>query len=312
MPGRSEQTDAVAAALAASRPSKGVAFSAGVAARSKAGWYELVRDIVAMANSGGGVIIAGVDGSGDPTGADPVDLVRRGEARLASMLADHVGEHYADFAVSRARKKGRGIAVIEVAARRGSPLVFEKRGAYLDSNDKEVTAFERGTVYFRHGRRSEPARSRDLSRFARTEILRLRRHLIESVRRIASAPTGSNIIVVPPEDDSTGVHERFRVVDDPTAPALTRTDFDITHPFRQKEVATVLNERAGQHIAGPYELQCVRRVHGIDSRPEFFHLPKFGSPQYSDAFVSWLLAEWQRDPHFFEKAREAGRPKGSH
>jgi hypothetical protein len=33
------------------------------------------------------------------------------------------------------------------------------------------------------------------------------------------------------------------------------------------------------------------------------HVPKFGSPQYSDAFVDWLLAEDERDPEFFAKAK---------
>jgi hypothetical protein len=60
----------------------------------------------------------------------------------------------------------------------------------------------------------------------------------------------------------------------------------------------------------------VRRVHAIseDTRPEFVHVPKFGSPQYSDAFVEWLVAERQRYPRFFEKAKTsylATRPRRS-
>ncbi|MDX6400872.1 MAG: hypothetical protein QOF27_1478, partial [Gaiellaceae bacterium] len=40
-----------------------------------------------------------------------------------------------------------------------------------------------------------------------------------------------------------------------------------------------------------------------DTRPEFVHVPKFGSPQYSDAFVDWLVAEDERDPEFFAGAK---------
>jgi hypothetical protein len=32
-------------------------------------------------------------------------------------------------------------------------------------------------------------------------------------------------------------------------------------------------------------------------------VPKFGSPQYSDAFVDWLVAEDERDPEFFASAK---------
>ena len=46
-----------------------------------------------------------------------------------------------------------------------------------------------------------------------------------------------------------------------------------------------------------------RRVYRIDERPEFFHRPKFSSsPQFSDAFVSWLITEHQSDPKFFKNA----------
>ena len=54
-------------------------------------------------------------------------------------------------------------------------------------------------------------------------------------------------------------------------------------------------------------LLSVRRVHSIteQSRPEFVHVPKFGSPQYSDAFVDWLVGEFQREPQFFARAKKA-------
>jgi hypothetical protein len=94
-------------------------------------------------------------------------------------------------------------------------------------------------------------------------------------------------------------------VDDPNAPALARTDFDITHPYRQTELVSTINARVGSAVAGPYEIQCARKVHGVDQIPEFFHKPKFGSPQYSDAFVSWLVTEYQRDDQFFAKAKRA-------
>jgi hypothetical protein len=59
-------------------------------------------------------------------------------------------------------------------------------------------------------------------------------------------------------------------------------------------------------------------VHHIDDHPEFFHQPKFGSPQYSEAYVEWLLSELAKDPQFFEDAkardkerRMANRPQAA-
>ena len=84
-------------------------------------------------------------------------------------------------------------------------------------------------------------------------------------------------------------------------------DFDLTHPYRQTEVVRTVNERVGRKLVSGYDLQCVRKVYDAAHRPEFFHRPKFGSPQYSEAFVSWLVSEWEKD-EFFEKAKAIIHP----
>ena len=66
---------------------------------------------------------------------------------------------------------------------------------------------------------------------------------------------------------------------------------------------STINARVAEKVVGSYEVLSVRRVYQIDERPEFFHRPKFSSsPQFSDAFVSWLITEYQSDPEFFKKA----------
>jgi len=67
-------------------------------------------------------------------------------------------------------------------------------------------------------------------------------------------------------------------------------------------------------VVNAFDVLSVRRVHAIseETRPEFVHVPKFGSPQYSDAFVDWLIGEDERDPEFFAQAKAkylASRPR---
>ncbi len=59
----------------------------------------------------------------------------------------------------------------------------------------------------------------------------------------------------------------------------------------------------------PYDVICVRKVHGIDAKRRYLYKRKFGSPQYSDPFVDWLVIQHERDPSFFEKARMKARKK---
>ena len=82
-------------------------------------------------------------------------------------------------------------------------------------------------------------------------------------------------------------------------------DPDQSHPYRQKEVIREVNARLDGQSVNAFDVLSVRRVHAIpeETRPEFVHVPKFGSPQYSDAFVDWLVVEHGRDPQFFARAK---------
>ncbi len=306
MAGRGTRTGEVTAALAAARPATRVAFWPELKPSTPGVWVELAKDVASLANSGGGVIVFGVARDGSLTGWNPEHLLQVGMGRIHRELDSYVGGQL-DLTVAPARRSGRKVVTMQVAPRRSAPVVFEKDGTYLDKAGREHTPFRRGMVFFRHGTRSGPANAKDLARFAAHEERRLRRDILEHLRQVAKAPTGSEVIVVPPASAAPGSVERFRVVDDPKAPVLARTDFDVTHPYRQKELVEVLNRQAGRPIATAFEVQCVRRVHHTDARADFFHRPKFGSPQYSESYVRWLLAQHERDPQFFEKAKAADR-----
>jgi hypothetical protein len=299
-------TDPVELALAASKEGKRIEFKSEFEPTQSGAWCEILKDIAALANAGGGVILFGVDDSGEPTGWNPRPLLAVDTADIGNQITKYTGENFDDFQISEHSKKRRKIVALSIGPRTGSPLVFLKPGTYPTERDnKQSTAFSRGSIYFRHGSKSEPCTSRDIERFIQAELARTRREFLKNVRKVAAAPTDAEVLVLTPKVGPSERASRFRVVDDPNAPALARTDFDVTHPYRQTELVSTINDRVGSTVAGPYEIQCVRRVHGVDQIPEFFHRPKFGSPQYSDAFVSWLVTEYQRDTEFFVKAKQA-------
>ena len=294
-------------ALAATRATRRIAFRTELDLEAPGAWCELISDVTALANSGGGVIVVGLDKTGTPTGWDPSELLAAGTGAVVDQLASYVGERLDDLELADTTKGGHRLAAVQVGARTGSPLVFEKPGRYRDADGAEREAFPRGSVYFRHGARSGPAFARDLTRFANREEARIRRDLLHNLRRVSSAPTGSQVLVVPPAAAPTTAIERVRVVTDPRAPAVAQADYDVTHPHRQTEVVRLVNARAGRGLVNSHDLLCVRRVHDVDGREEFFHKPRFGSPQYSDAFVDWLVASYTKDHSFFEAAKQEYR-----
>jgi hypothetical protein len=274
-------------------------------------WCELVKDIVAMANSGGGALVVGVRDDGRPSGADCTALLGYDPAKVVDKIASHTGEQFSEFEIRTGKRAGQSVAVMEV---RGvfPPLVFVKAGNYQavmsDGTKVPKVAFQAGTVYFCHGAKSEPTNSHDLKSAFERRLVSERKALMSNVRKVVAMPAGAEVRVVPGDLAKQGDDKAvpFRLVDDPTAPVARTLDFDRAYPYRQKEVAIEVNKRlGGQRKINPFDIQCVRKVHGTDDKSMYSQAMKFGSRQYSQAFVDWIMAEHQKDNAFFDKARRA-------
>jgi hypothetical protein len=84
-------------------------------------------------------------------------------------------------------------------------------------------------------------------------------------------------------------------------------DPDRTHPHRQKEVVEQVNQRLqGQYVINSYDVYAVRKAHAVESKRHFFYRSRIlgHTPQYSPGFVDWLVTQFERDPRFFQKARQ--------
>lgn len=82
-------------------------------------------------------------------------------------------------------------------------------------------------------------------------------------------------------------------------------DPNTTHPYRQKEMLVMLNNSLGNgRPLVPYDIQCIRQLYEIEKKPQYYYKPKYGTPQYSDHFIQWLLEMYRKNPNFFEDTRE--------
>lgn len=82
-------------------------------------------------------------------------------------------------------------------------------------------------------------------------------------------------------------------------------DSSKSHPNRQKEVIQKVKAAVPGLTINQHDIQCVNKAYGVKKRPEYFYQGKVkGSPvQYSQAYVDWLIQQYQRDGQFFAKAR---------
>lgn len=296
----------LARAATAKRESKWIDFKESFDVNRSGDWCEVIKDLVAMANSGGGVIVFGVRNGGE-SGGDPVaGLLRYDPAKVTDKIYSYTGEHFSSFEIMEIERGGEMKPAIRVREA-AFPLVFTGSGNYSDAAGRQKSAFSNGTVYFRHGAKSEPGNATDLRESLERELERQRKGWLGGIAKVVTAPRGHRVEVVAPGYVLSKAEDaaKVRLVSDPAATSVHRLDPDETHPHRQKELLVEVNRRlAGNPRITGHDNLCVRRVHNIDtSRPEFYYCSKYGSPQYSDAYVAWLCDQFRNDADFFTKAR---------
>ncbi len=126
-------------------------------------WCELVKDLAAIANSGGGIIVFGLDSRGVPTGESIDGVTSIDPADIANKVSRYTGQVDFEFEVRELMKHSVKLAAFVIPSV-AVPILFEKPGTYDIGGGKQRTAFGVGTVYFRHGAKSEPGTSEDVRR----------------------------------------------------------------------------------------------------------------------------------------------------
>ncbi len=298
-------------AAAAAAESARVDFKSRFDPTSGGEWCEVVKDIVAMANTDGGCLVFGVNDDGSPSGWDPQPLLTLDVAKVTDKIAHYSGVQFASIAIRAAERAGASIAVLAVEEA-PVPIVFTNPGTFA-AGDKQKTAFGRGTLYVRPGAKSEPATTEDLRAKIDRRRQEERESLLTNVRKVFEAPLGQQVVVVPLDGTakSSSTPVAVRLTSDPAAPAYRPTSPDETHPHRQREVVEGVNAKLeGRAKINGHDVQCIRKAHNIDaSRADFSQKRRFGSTQYSHQFVEWIVSQFEADPAFFDRARLACKPK---
>jgi len=304
-------------ALKAKRESKYVEFKETFDPSQPRDWCEIIKDIVALANSGGGIILVGVNNKGVPTGFDPEVLLQIDPAVVTDRIHKYTGIQFSDCEIIAEAKAGHRVAAILVHSV-PIPIVCVKPGTYRIGPKAQKTAFSSGTVYFRHGAKSEPGTSDDIRSAIERYVESLRKSWMSGVRKVVQAPPDSKVYTFPAHvevrESSSPDARAIRIIDDPSVPAYRKIDYDITHPYRQKEVIETANQAlAGKATINQYDIKCVKQLYKIEGQEAFCHRPKFSpSPQYTQRFVDWLIREFGKDNNFFVNLRQRAYERRSY
>src|SRR5690606_1327193 len=96
------------------RESKYIEFKESIDLGSTRDWCEIIKDIVAIANTGGGVVVFGVNNTGEPVGADVSNVLDLDPAQIADKIYKYTGIHFSDFEVLERDKSGKTVAILRI------------------------------------------------------------------------------------------------------------------------------------------------------------------------------------------------------
>src|SRR5207302_7956707 len=113
---KNKSPDAVAGALAATRETRGVEFKSQFDPANTRDWCELLKDVLAFANSGGRVVLVGMDESGAPIEGAAAALLKIDLADIGNKIRSYTGTDFDDLEIARRDKDGVQIGVLKVGA----------------------------------------------------------------------------------------------------------------------------------------------------------------------------------------------------
>lgn len=288
----------------AKHESKYVEFKSRFDPNSSQDWCEIIKDIIAISNSGGGCILIGANNDGSPSGYDITSVIKLDPAIITDKIAKYTEIQFSDFEIEEIEKEGHKIAVFIIYPAE-IPIIFTDSGIYITEKDKQKTAFQKGTIYFRHGAKSEPGNNFDLEKAIERKLKNIKKEWLSGIKKVITAPVGHTIQVLPTYDKISGTTLPIRITTDKKALKFKLETTNDTHPNTQKDVIKKVNERLKNKQINQYDILCVKKVYGINEhRPDFYYKPICGSAQYSEKFIDWLVNSFQKNPSFFDKARE--------
>lgn len=306
-------------ASTAQRESKYLDFKSHFDA-SPGAWCELIKDIVACANSGGGVLVFGANSDGSAAGTDVSHLLQLDTADITDKMARYTGVQFSDIELVEILRTG-GRAVAMLISETEVPLVFVKPGTYAVDNSKQRTAFSQGTVYFRHGAKSEPGNREDLIAWRDRSLEKVRASWLGNIKKVVAAPADHAVTVV---SSPTGAGHggsgvggatgaiMARVSAEPGALSIVPQNAEEIWPYRQKDLLREINKElpSSAQVNG-HDMLCINTaLNVLNDHPEFAYKPhRLASPQYSQQYAEWIVAQYRRDKQFFRKHRVAYRAR---
>lgn len=294
-----DKTELLIAAKSITTETKQIEFKEHYDPNNKRLSLILIKEIVAFANTDGGVLLFNIDDSGKICNNEhyKIDL-----APLVDKLFKYTGTQYDSIELISIKRNDGYIDALYISKSK-YPLLFEKDGEYI-INNKTKYVFRSGTIYVRHGSKSERANSYDIRNLLNDRIDEHMHNFYDKIKIFIDTPAE--------ELDSISVIKqpnKIQFTDDPNAPEFKAEKSDKTHCRKLSYVVDKINEYVNKkHVINRHDIHCIKISYNINDKSKYCYVSQhYSCPVYNDAFIEWLKNEYDKDNMFFNNARKAAK-----
>jgi hypothetical protein len=240
--------------LRADKETESIEFKESLDVSSSHDWCEIIKDIIAIANTDGGVIVIGLNDLGVPVGTDVSSVLGLDPADITNKIYKYTGFQFSQFKIQKCEKEGYILVALQIGSV-SLPIAFEKPGTYDIGAGKQKNAFSAGTVYFRHGAKSEPGNTHDIQKAFERTLEIVRESWLKNVRQVVEAPFGASILTIPADSNVSVLDainsQPVRIVNDPDALMVNIREEDLSKiaPYDYRSLTDALRERYSNFIA---------------------------------------------------------------
>ena len=165
---------------------------------------QLIRDVVAIANAGGGLVVVGARADGTDVGIGPERALQLAPGEVRAAVDGYITpDELVLVTTNRSLESGRVVVEIEVPPANEPPLVLARSGEFEAADGQTRTVFAAHSVYVRRSGRVQLARRDDYRAWRAEAERRTRDQVLERLRLVVDAPADSVVRVV----DGDEIHE---------------------------------------------------------------------------------------------------------
>ncbi len=166
------------------KENKFVDFKSELDTTSALAWCEVAKDLIAMANSGGGILVFGVNDDGTHSRFNSNIILTLDPTLISEKISRYLDVDFTEFEQIEIQRKRKRVASIYVSPA-SVPYVFSKNGVQFNDGKKFRVVFAEGTIYFRRGANSRPGNTEYIRKSFDAALEQVRKEWFKGVRQIS-------------------------------------------------------------------------------------------------------------------------------